>query len=85
MKKDNALFVSKAMQSRYNETAYWDIIMKGAKLLDPAKLPTAMGRLDDFTTVEKHATKIFMEEAGYGISYANQRRCRRLWRRLFEM
>ncbi|GKZ75173.1 hypothetical protein AnigIFM50267_002907 [Aspergillus niger] len=85
VKKDNALFASKAMQSRYNETAYWDIIMKGAKLLDPAKLPTAMGRLDDFTTVEKHATKTFMEEAGYGTSYANQRRCRRLWRRLFEM
>ncbi|GLA33084.1 hypothetical protein AnigIFM63326_002166 [Aspergillus niger] len=85
VKKDNALFASKAMQSRYNETAYWDIIMKGAKLLDPAKLPTAMGRLDDFTTVKKHATKTFMEEAGYGTSYANQRRCRRLWRRLFEM
>lgn len=31
--------------------------MKGAKLLDPAKLRTAMGRLDDFTTVEKHALK----------------------------
>ncbi|GFG06771.1 hypothetical protein IFM61392_04515 [Aspergillus lentulus] len=85
VKKDNVLSASKAMQARYNETAYWDIIMKGAKLLDPAKLPTAMGRLDDFTRVEKHATKAFMEEAGYGTSYTNQRRCRRLWRSLFEM
>ncbi|GKZ51169.1 hypothetical protein AbraIFM66951_005105 [Aspergillus brasiliensis] len=31
--------------------------MKGAKLLDPAKLPTAMGRLDDFTTVKKPPLK----------------------------
>jgi hypothetical protein len=35
VKKDDALFASKAMQARYNETAYWDIILKGAKLLDP--------------------------------------------------
>jgi hypothetical protein len=85
VKKDNALFASKAMQARYNETAYWDIILKGAKLLDPAKLPTAMGRLDDFTRAEKHATRTFMEEAGYGTSYANQQRCRRLWRNLSQM
>jgi hypothetical protein len=85
VKKDNALFASKAMQARYNETAYWDIILKGAKFLDPAKLPTAMGRLDDFTRAEKHAMRTFMEEAGYGTSYANQQRCRRLWRNLSQM
>jgi hypothetical protein len=85
VKKDNAIFASKAMQTRYNETAYWDIIMKGAKLVDPAALPTSMGPLDDFTKAEKHATKEFMLEAGYGTSYANQRRCRRLWRNLFQM
>ncbi|GFF57465.1 hypothetical protein IFM46972_10805 [Aspergillus udagawae] len=60
VKKDNALFASKAMQAQYNKTVYWDIILKGAKLLDFAKLPTAMGRLDDFTRAEKHATRIFM-------------------------
>jgi hypothetical protein len=85
VKKDNALFTSKAMQARYNETAYWDIILKGAKLLDPAKLPTSKGPLDDFTSAEKHATRTFMKEAGYGTSYANQQRCRRLWRNLFKM
>ncbi|KAH3575387.1 hypothetical protein KXV95_006887 [Aspergillus fumigatus] len=85
VKKDNALFASKAMQARYNETAYWDIILKGAKVLDPSKLPTAMGRLDDFTRAEKHAMRTFMEEAGYGTSYANQQRCRRLWRNLSQM
>ncbi|KAJ5603359.1 hypothetical protein N7537_006315 [Penicillium hordei] len=85
VKKDNALFASKAMQARYNETAYWDIIFKGVKLLDPAKLPTSMGRLDDFARAKKHATRTFMEEAGYGTSYANQQRCRRLWRNMFEI
>ncbi|CAG7933518.1 unnamed protein product [Penicillium olsonii] len=34
---------------------------------------------------ENVATKRFMREAGYRLSLANQRQCRLLWKRLFEM
>jgi hypothetical protein len=71
MKKDNTLFISKAMQAQYNETAYWDIILKGAKLLNPTKLPTAIGHLNDFIRAKKHAMRTFIEEARYSISYIN--------------
>jgi hypothetical protein len=59
--------------------------LKGARLLDPAKLPTAKGPLDEFSMAEKVATKKFMEEAGYGTSTANQRQYRNLWKSLFKM
>jgi hypothetical protein len=85
VRRDNALLAGKDMQGRYNETIYWDIISKGAKLIDPAALPTPKGPLDDFTMAEKVATKVFMEEAGLGTSMENQRRCRNLWKKLSEM
>uniref|UniRef100_A0A093UXY3 Uncharacterized protein n=1 Tax=Talaromyces marneffei PM1 TaxID=1077442 RepID=A0A093UXY3_TALMA len=85
VRRDNALLAGKDMQGRYNETIYWDIISKGAKLIDPATLPTPKGPLDDFTMAEKVATKVFMEEAGVGVSMENQRRCRNLWKKLSEM
>lgn len=85
VKKEHALVAGKDVQARYNETIYWDIIMKGAELLDPAKLPTPMGRLDNFTRAEKVAARRFMAEAGYGTSYGNQRRYRRLWKSLSDM
>ena len=56
VRRDNALLAGKDMQGRYNETIYWDIISKGARLLDPATLPTTKGPLDDFTMAEKIAT-----------------------------
>ncbi|KAH8431674.1 uncharacterized protein LDX57_009329 [Aspergillus melleus] len=85
IKKENALFASKHIQVQYNETVYWEIIKKGAALLDPAKLPTSKGPLDEFTMAEKVATEAFMKEAGYGLSLANKRLCRILWKRLSEM
>ncbi|KAI7974218.1 hypothetical protein EIK77_004970 [Talaromyces pinophilus] len=85
VRRDNALLAGKDMQGRYNETIYWDIISKGARLLDPATLPTPKGPLDDFTMAEKIATKVFMEEAGFGTGIENQRRCRNLWKKLSEM
>ncbi|KAF3386947.1 hypothetical protein F1880_000445, partial [Penicillium rolfsii] len=43
------------------------------------------GPLDEFTIAEKVATELFMREAGYGLSLANQRQYRLFWKRLFEM
>ncbi|CAG7952883.1 unnamed protein product [Penicillium nalgiovense] len=57
----------------FNETVYWEIIKKGAELLDPKDLPTPKGPLNEFTMAEKVATERFMSKAGYGISLANQR------------
>ncbi|EED14476.1 conserved hypothetical protein [Talaromyces stipitatus ATCC 10500] len=85
VRRDNALLAGKDMQGRYNETVYWDIISKGAKLIHPATLPTPKEPLDEFTMAEKVATKVFMREAGFGTSVENQRRCRNLWKKLSEM
>jgi hypothetical protein len=85
IKQENAFSASKNIQTRYNETAYWEIIQKGAGLLDPKSLPTPKGPLDEFTMAEKVATERFMRDAGYGLSLANQRQCRLFWKRLCEM
>ncbi|KAJ5471552.1 hypothetical protein N7530_008909 [Penicillium desertorum] len=85
IKQENAFSASKSIQSRFNETVYWEIIKKGAELLDPKDLPISKGPLDEFTMAEKVATERFMREAGYGLSLANQRQCRLFWKRLFEM
>ncbi|KAJ5211412.1 hypothetical protein N7491_011230 [Penicillium cf. griseofulvum] len=85
IKQENALSTSKGIQSRFNETVYWDIIMKGSELLDPKELPIPKGPLGEFTMAEKFATRRFMMEAGYGLSAANQRQCRLFQKRLFEM
>ncbi|CAG8274507.1 unnamed protein product [Penicillium olsonii] len=85
IKQENVFSASKSMQSRLNETVYWEIIKKGAQLLDPKGLPTSKGPLDEFTMAEKVATERFMREAGYGLSLANQRHCRLIWKRLFDM
>lgn len=85
IKQENALSTSQGIQSRLNETVYWEIIKKGADLLDPKELPTSRGPLDEFTMAEKVATERFMREAGYGLSLANQRQCHLFWRRLFQM
>lgn len=85
VQRDNAFTAGTEMQSRYNEAVYWEIILKGAKLIDPTTLPRAKGPADGFTMAEKIATKKFMEEARYGISAENQRQCRNFWKGLFEM
>ncbi|KAJ5993337.1 hypothetical protein N7451_009061 [Penicillium sp. IBT 35674x] len=85
IKQENAFSASQGIQSRFNETVYWEIIKKGADLLDPKDLPTSKGPLDEFTMAEKVATERFMREAGYGLSLANQRQCRLFWKRLFQM
>lgn len=64
---------------------YWEIILKGAKLIDPATLPTAKGPLDEFSMAEKKATENFMDEAGYGTGLENQRLYRNFWKSLSEM
>jgi hypothetical protein len=85
IKQENAFSASKNIQTRYNETAYWEIIEKAAELLDPKSLPSPKGPLDEFTMAEKVATERFMRDAGYGLSLANQRQCRLFWKRLCEM
>ncbi|KAG9252580.1 uncharacterized protein F5Z01DRAFT_217857 [Emericellopsis atlantica] len=85
VKREQGIVAGKDIQARWNETIYWDIITNGAKFLDPTKLRTAKGRLDNFSMAEKVATERFMAEAGYGTSWANQRRCRRLWKSLSDM
>ncbi|KAI1833671.1 hypothetical protein DTO006G1_5039 [Penicillium roqueforti] len=64
IKQENAFSASKGIQSRFNETVHWEIIKKGAELLDPNDLPTSKGPLDEFTMAEKVATERFMREAG---------------------
>ncbi|KAK1146184.1 hypothetical protein N8T08_003274 [Aspergillus melleus] len=85
VKRDNAVAAGRTMQARLNETVYWDIILKGAKLIDPSALPIAKGPSDGFTSAEKAATRRFMEDAGYGIGAENQRQHRNLWKGLFQM
>ncbi|OAQ58992.1 hypothetical protein VFPPC_11486 [Pochonia chlamydosporia 170] len=85
VKKELSIGASRNIQARYNEAFYWEIITKGAKLLDPAKLPPTKGPLDEFTKAEKVAAAKFMIEAGHGTSYTSQQRFRRLWKSLFDM
>lgn len=85
VKKENAIIAGKNIQSRYNETVYWDIILKAAEGLDPNNLPTPKGPPDGFTREEKEATRMFMAEAGHSMGVKNQRRLRRRWKSLNEM
>lgn len=85
VKRDNAFHVGRSLQHRYKETVYWDIILKGARLIDPATLPTSKGPLDGFTPAEKVATQQFMDEVGFGVSPENQRLCRSRWKSLYEL
>ncbi|CRG88240.1 Proto-oncogene tyrosine-protein kinase ROS [Talaromyces islandicus] len=85
IKKDKAMYAGKGLQINYTETIYWDIIMKGARLINPATLPVVKGPPDEFTMAEKVSTKKFMCEAGYASGLENQRQYRKLWKSLFEM
>lgn len=81
----NTVTAFRTPQSHYNETVYWDIILKGVKSIDSTQLPNPKGPVDEFTKEEKEATRRFMAQAGYSMSPANQRRLRRLWKRLHEL
>lgn len=85
VRKSRALAASQDIQVRYNETFYWDIIVKKAKYIDPSTLKNHGGPSDEFTLVEKYASKIFMDQAGMGVSPENQRVRRRIWKRLSDM
>ncbi|OAA45717.1 hypothetical protein ISF_09585 [Cordyceps fumosorosea ARSEF 2679] len=85
VKKSRALAASQDLQVRYNETFYWDIIVKKAKYLDSSTLKNRGGPSDEFTQLEKRASKIFMDQAGIGTSSENQRLRRRVWKSLSDM
>jgi hypothetical protein len=79
------MYAGKGLQISYTETIYWEIIMKGAELIDPVTLPMVKGPPDEFTMAEKVAIKKFMIEAGYALGLENQWQYRKLWKCLFEM
>ncbi|KAL2811818.1 hypothetical protein BDW59DRAFT_167948 [Aspergillus cavernicola] len=85
IKRDHAFLTARDIQARYSEAVFWDIIQKGARLLDSTKMRTAMGPSDGFSMAEKEATAKFMQDAGYGTSRENQRLYRNLWKSLSEM
>jgi hypothetical protein len=84
IKMEQLAVAGKDMQTRYNESIYWDIIKKGAELIDPNLLPTPKGPLN-CTRAEKEATKKFMQEVGCATSSNNQSRYIRLWKALSDM
>ncbi|KAJ5542726.1 hypothetical protein N7535_005150 [Penicillium sp. DV-2018c] len=85
IRRDTALTRGRAIQTRYNETIFWPIILKCAALIDPATLPPAKGPADGFTMAEKAATKKFMEDTGYSVGAENQRQYRIFWKNIFDM
>ncbi|CDM37263.1 hypothetical protein DTO013E5_8369 [Penicillium roqueforti] len=85
IRRDTALTTGRAIQTRYNETIFWPIILKCAALIDPATLPPVKGPADGFTMAEKAATKKFMEDTGYSLGAENQRQYRIFWKNIFHM
>jgi len=73
--KRNAKHAANNIQIDSDENAYWEIILKGVKFVDPATLPkgSSKGPLNDISAVEKVATKNFMIRAGLKTSPENQR------------
>jgi hypothetical protein len=62
VKRDHAAAAGRNLQTLFNETVYWDIILKGAKRIEPTTLPRSKGPDDGFTPAEKAATKRLMED-----------------------
>jgi len=87
IEKRNAMYAANGIQISSDKNAYWEIILKGVKVLDPATLPKGApkGPLDGFSAAEKVATENFMKSAGFGTSPENQRQCRGLWKTLFDI
>ncbi|CZR52927.1 uncharacterized protein PAC_02805 [Phialocephala subalpina] len=86
IKERNAMHAANGIQIGNDENAYWEIILKGVKALDPATLPKGApkGPLDDFSAAEKIATYNFMKHAHFKTSPENQRQCRGFWKTLFD-
>jgi hypothetical protein len=76
--KRNAKHTANSMQINSDKNAYWEIILKGVKFVNPATLPkgSSKGPLDGISAAEKAATKNFMISAGLGTSPENQRQRR---------
>jgi hypothetical protein len=87
IEKRNAMHAANGIQIGSDENAYWEIILKGVKVLDPATLPKGApkGPVDGFSAAEKVATENFMKSASFGTSPENQRQCRGLWKTLFDI
>ena len=85
IRRDTALNAGRAIQTNYNETIFWPIILKGAALIDPATLPAAKGPADGFSMAEKAATRKFMEDIGQSLGSENQRQHRIFWKNLYDM
>ncbi|KAH6689928.1 hypothetical protein BKA61DRAFT_717557 [Leptodontidium sp. MPI-SDFR-AT-0119] len=85
--KRNARHAANGIQIDSDENAYWEIILKGVKVLDLATLPkgASRGPLDGISAAEKIATENFMKRAGFGTSAENQRKCRGFWKALFDI
>jgi len=83
--KRKAVHVGDGLQNDNDENVYWEVILKGAKLLDPATLPAAKGPYDGFSVAEKIATYNFSEIAGLGTSSESQRQYRGFWKVLFDI
>ncbi|GAA3296676.1 hypothetical protein GCM10020218_080450 [Dactylosporangium vinaceum] len=85
IRRDTALNAGRAIQTNYNETIFWPIILKCAALIDPATLPPAKGPVDGFSMAEKAATRKFMEDIGHSLGSENQRQYRIFWKNIYEM
>lgn len=85
IRRDTALNAGRAIQTNYNETIFWSIILKCAALIDPATLPPAKGPIDGFSMAEKAATRRFMEDIGHSLGPENQRQYRTFWKNIYEM
>ncbi len=85
--KRNAKYTANRIQFDSDESAYWDIILKGVKFVDPATLleGSSKGPLDGISAAEKAAAKTFMISAGLGTSPENQRLYRNFWKALSDM
>ncbi|KAJ6102306.1 hypothetical protein N7486_004733 [Penicillium sp. IBT 16267x] len=57
--------------TRIEKIQSFEIIKKGAELLDPENLPTPKGPLDEFTVAKNVATERSIRKAGYRLSLAN--------------
>lgn len=87
IKERKAQYEGNGIQIGNNENAYWGIILKGVKFVDPATLPkgSAKGPLDGFSAAEKAATLDFMTKGGFGIGKGNQLLLRHFWKTLFDI
>lgn len=74
--------VCKDIQTRYNESIYWDIIQTRAHSLDPMRLRTPKSPSDGSGEAEKVAAKEFSTALGLGVSSPSQQKYRRLWKNL---